>query len=400
MAKPGAEPAVGKARRRPRDRLRALPFGRIALGVTTVIIMAALARIALFDDPSGGRPFAISTIEIKSPDGVSNDTDPLAEKPAGEPKAAHAAETPGEKPPAAAAGHTASDESPAVDTAHAEEHGTAESPKHAEAEQPFADLVEETRFGPIPRVGANGGTPFRAFRRPAPVPPPEGAQVALLVRGLGMDLDRALDVVSALPPDVSLAFKSYAPTLDQSAGAARAAGHETFLEVPFEPFDYPDNDPGPDTLLMGQPPRDNLDRLYHVMSRMEGYVGVHNDLGARFTGSAPDFSPVIEELNARGLSYIDDGSSSRSIAEQLASARRMPFIAADLLIDAAPSRDTIIAALDTLEQKAKSKGQALGMLSGLPISVNIIAEWIASLPAKGITLVPVSALMKDQNAQP
>ena len=32
-----------------------------------------------------------------------------------------------------------------------------------------------------------------------------------------------------------------------TTGAARAAGHELFLEVPLEPFDYPDNDPGPQT---------------------------------------------------------------------------------------------------------------------------------------------------------
>ena len=30
---------------------------------------------------------------------------------------------------------------------------------------------------------------------------------------------------------------------------AREAGHEVLLEVPMEPFDYPDNDPGPQTLL-------------------------------------------------------------------------------------------------------------------------------------------------------
>ena len=53
-----------------------------------------------------------------------------------------------------------------------------------------------------------------------------------------------------------------ASTLDRTTGAARAAGHELFLEVPLEPFDYPDNDPGPETLLTGQPPRANLDKLY------------------------------------------------------------------------------------------------------------------------------------------
>ena len=151
---------------------------------------------------------------------------------------------------------------------------------------------------------------------------------------------------------------------------------------------------------MGQPPRDNIDRLLKVMSSFQGYAGMINRMGARFTASAPDFGPVIEELSGRGLGYLDDGSSSRSLAEQLATARRMPFARIDAVIDAEPSRREILAALAGLEARAKSKGQAIGMLSGLPISVTLVSEWLKSLPEKGITLVPVSMLMKERNAKP
>ena len=34
---------------------------------------------------------------------------------------------------------------------------------------------------------------------------------------------------------------------------ARARGHEALLQAPMEPFDYPQNNPGPHTLLTGAP---------------------------------------------------------------------------------------------------------------------------------------------------
>ena len=57
---------------------------------------------------------------------------------------------------------------------------------------------------------------------------------------------------------------------------ARSGGHEVLLQIPMEPFDYPDNDPGPQTLLVSLKPEQNIDRLHWLMSRFQGYVGVTN----------------------------------------------------------------------------------------------------------------------------
>ena len=66
---------------------------------------------------------------------------------------------------------------------------------------------------------------------------------------------------------------------------ARGEGHEILLQVPMEPFDYPDNDPGPQTLLSSLSGEQNVDRMQWLMSRFQGYVGVTNHMGARFTAS-------------------------------------------------------------------------------------------------------------------
>ncbi|MNL43377.1 Divergent polysaccharide deacetylase [compost metagenome] len=166
------------------------------------------------------------------------------------------------------------------------------------------------------------------------------------------------------------------------------------LEVPLEPFDYPQNDPGPHTMLTGETPRDNLEKLFWLMARFGGYFGVINNMGARFTASAVDMAPIMEEFGARGLGYLDDGSSNRSVAAQLASANRVPFGRAGAMIDANPARASILSALASLETEAIESGSAIGIVSALPISVQTVSDWARELDAKGIALVPVSALMK------
>ncbi len=112
--------------------------------------------------------------------------------------------------------------------------------------------------------------------------------------------------------------------VEQLAARARNEGHELLLQVPMEPFDYPANDPGPQTLLTSLDAGQNIDRLHRLMSRFQGYVGISNYLGARFTASEPALAPVLRETAKRGLIYLDDGTSSRSLAGQIAGANHLP----------------------------------------------------------------------------
>jgi polysaccharide deacetylase 2 family uncharacterized protein YibQ len=158
-----------------------------------------------------------------------------------------------------------------------------------------------------------------------------------------------------------------------------------------EPFDYPDNDPGPQTLLTSLDPGQNVDRLQWLMSRFQGYVGIANAMGARFTASETSLAPVLQETAKRGLLYLDDGSSQRSVAGQIAGAHNLPFAKADLVIDAVPTPGDVDRALARLEAIARERGVAVGMASALPVSIERIAKWAKAAESRGVLLVPISA---------
>ena len=147
------------------------------------------------------------------------------------------------------------------------------------------------------------------------------------------------------------------------------------LQVPMEPFDYPDNDPGPQTLLMSLSAEQNIDRLHWLMSRFQGYVGITNYMGARFTATEQALAPVLKETGKRGLIYFDDGSSPRSLAGQIAGANNLPFAKAEIVLDAVPTPAHIDRALTRLEAMARERGVAVGVASAVPASIERIAQW-------------------------
>ena len=356
---------------------RGWPVARIAFGAIALLLAGVTARIVLVDEPLGGRPVAEVAIN-----NTRNDNAVAVGNSADVPQATIVAdpETPVEALP------PADDQPP--------EAATGALPN---ADGLVPDLMEQTEFGPIPRMSGTGQTPFSAYSRASETPATAAGKplIAIVVTGLGLNPSGTVAAMDKLPDDITLAFAPYGKALERTVATARSQGHEVFLEVPLEPFDYPDNDPGPDTLLTGQAPRDNLNKLFNVMSKFGGYVGLINNMGARFTASGADFGPMMEELGARGLGYLDDGSSNRSLAPQLAKANRVPFSRADLMLDANPARAPILEQLAALEAKAREKGSAIGVVSALPVSVETIAEWATGLEDKGILIVPASALMKD-----
>jgi uncharacterized protein len=114
-------------------------------------------------------------------------------------------------------------------------------------------------------------------------------------------------------------------------------------------------------------------------------------MGGRFTASEQAMGPVLRDVAKRGLLYMDDSSSPRSLASQIAGANNLAFAKADLIIDQVPTPSDIDRALGRLEAAAKARGVAVGMAGALPMSIERIARWAKDAESRGILLIPVSA---------
>ena len=374
-------------RRRRRYRL---PFtGTQAIAVLLGLFLVTFVGFAVFNDnPLGGEPIARVAIRQPTQDkAAATVPDASGHEAKSAPKQAKA----GEKTVTIIDGSSGTRQSVVIAGDAADQAGSdAVSGMMAGID---TRLLEKSRHGMIPAI-ADGVKPFNAYA--ADADRAKAARmpiVAIVVAGLGVGAAKTTDAIMKLPPAVTLAFTPYGADPGKLAERARAQHHEILLQVPMEPFDYPDNDPGPQTLLTTLTPEQNIDRLYWHLSRFQGYAGIANFMGSRFVVSDAVMQPILREAAKRGLGYLDDGAAPRSVAATLAAGQAVPFAKADISIDAVPTAVEIDRALAKLETLAKERGMAVGIASALPISIERIGVWTKALESRGIMLVPLTTAM-------
>jgi polysaccharide deacetylase 2 family uncharacterized protein YibQ len=266
------------------------------------------------------------------------------------------------------------------------------APQSALLEQ---DPADSTHF--LPRVSADGRAPRIAYAAHVPAAPVGMKRVGLIVAGFGLDGPASQSALRTLPAAVTLAVSPYQVPSDALLAAARKAGHEYWLSVPMEPDTGPLNDEGDHALLTSASPADNLARLDWVLSRAQGYAGATDLLvgslrGRRFTSDRELAPPVLSVLERRGLAYAGAepaGAPQPGLWTQ-------PI---DVLVDRDESGDAVAARLADLVALAQKNGAALGAVGVIrPVAVALIEAWAKTLTAKGVALVPVSALMEPPQA--
>ncbi|MBX4873012.1 divergent polysaccharide deacetylase family protein [Rhizobium bangladeshense] len=261
------------------------------------------------------------------------------------------------------------------------------------AAQPNETLLEETAFGRLPIVGPDGRRPMDQYARPSSQA--RGIRIAIVVSGLGLSQTGTQRAIAELPEEITLAFAASGNSLQRWMQEARRGGHEILLQVPLEPFDYPANDPGPETLLTSKPVARNIENLHKAMGEITNYTGIMNYLGGRFLSDPAAMEPVMRDIRKRGLLFLDDGTSAQSKTAAVAKGTELPYAIADLQLDGQLDVNAILKKLDELERVARKNGQAIGIASAFDESIDAIAKWSEEASMRGIEIVGVAALSND-----
>ncbi|MBR0833164.1 divergent polysaccharide deacetylase family protein [Bradyrhizobium manausense] len=399
---------LGQDKPRRKRRLR-LPFTAIQLlAVMLGLFLVAFAGFAIFNkDPLGGEP--MTRIAIRDPKTADKATDAKPAAGHGEEHAQESKAAAKEAPKEAASGEhktvtmidgsTGARHDVVIGAGDAADKGESASTPPPVMAGIDPKLLEKSRYGMIPAVSGDL-KPFNVYAAEADrAKAAKMPVVAVVIGGLGVGAAKTTDAIMKLPGAVTLAFTPYGADPGKLAERARAQRHEIFLQIPMEPYDFPDNDPGPQTLLTSLTADQNTDRLYWHLSRMQGYAGITNFMGARFVATEPAMQPIIREASKRGLGFFDDGSSPRSIAPQAAASLAVPFGKGDIALDAVPTPTEIDRALNKLESMARERGVAVGTASALPVSIERVGAWIKTLSDRGILLVPLTtAMLKSKSS--
>ena len=260
------------------------------------------------------------------------------------------------------------------------------------AHLPEDSALEETAAGLLPVRAADGRRPMDIYARPWSGA--GGKRIALVIGGLGLSQTGTQRTIEKLPPEITLAFAPSGNSLERWMREARKQGHELLVQVPMEPFGYPQIDPGPQTLRLASSAETNLENLHWAMSRLTNYTGIMNYMGGRFAGDEAAMAPVLGDLAMRGLLFFNDGTAGGPRLSETVRGKGVPYVEGNVVIDTSRNRGDILAQLTALEALAERDGQAVGSGSALELTVDTVAEWANEAKKRGFEIVGISALAR------
>jgi len=241
-----------------------------------------------------------------------------------------------------------------------------------------------------------GYEPRRLRLRAQPVSlsdaPPNGTRVAVIVNQLEAQRE-VLEALRDLGRPVTVALLPGSTSTAVARGAARS-GMEVLLDLPMEPYGYPQLDPGPGTLLMSMSQEEIRRAVARQLDSLPGVAGVTNYMGSKLTEDRARIHTVLEVLAARHLFLVDAFTSNLSIAYD--EAKRVGVRAArrQMLIDVTRGESGERAGWDEVAGWAERRGEVIVLAPAQPSTARLLREYIGRWEARGLRLVPVSELAR------
>lgn len=220
-------------------------------------------------------------------------------------------------------------------------------------------------------------------------------RIAIIVSGLGLSQAATNAAIKQLPASVNLSFSPYTRQLENWVALSRSFNHETLIDLPLEPIDYPQNDPGPRTLISATDIQTNIENLNWITGRSDGIIGLTAFMGDRFVTSTSQMGALFTALRAKGLAFLDNGLTSRSLTPSLAPTHQVPYAIASSVIDNTQlSRVVIDSKLAQIERLAIKNGSVVALGRPYPVTLERLSNWANELAERGLQLVPLSAVLE------
>ena len=267
-------------------------------------------------------------------------------------------------------------------------------PRYKETEQPVATIEEKPRARP--QIAAAAVSPQVTWKRNAvPFGDLNGKPlVAIVIDDVGIDRPRSRRAWE-LPGPLTMSFLPYAKDLRDQAKAAHARGQELMLHLPMEPMGRAD--PGPGALLVSLDDAELKQRATTALDSFDGYVGVNNHMGSRFTANKPDMETVLRLFKARGLMFLDSRTTAQTVGEQTAQELGVPTMPRNVFLDDDESPEAIRRKLAETEAIARRQGFVVAIGHPHEATLQALAEWLPGLVAKGLVLAPATAVLRKRN---
>jgi polysaccharide deacetylase 2 family uncharacterized protein YibQ len=228
----------------------------------------------------------------------------------------------------------------------------------------------------------------------APSPGRAGAlRIAVIVDDLGARRD-VFDGLREIRRPLTVAVLPGLPLSEWTAREATQSGMEVLLDLPMEPYRYPEVDPGPGALLMAMTSQELQTQMGAHLASVPGAVGVTNHMGSRMTEDRARMRTVLDVMAGRRLFLVDGLTSNLSVAYDEAKAQGLRAGRRQVTVDHVAGEAGDRVRWDEVAWWAEKRGEVIVIAHGHPLTGRLLREYVPRWEARGMRLVPVSQLAR------
>ena len=256
-------------------------------------------------------------------------------------------------------------------------------------------LLETIGEFTLPRPNSEGDSFFKTYTRP--VGEVSGARLSILLEPIPDDGPKTLEALSVLPNALGLLISPYSSALAQYQDFMLMRRQELWVSMPVEQNAEAAQqiDPGPRALMARQSLQNNLANLHWCLSRAKAYTGVAFASGPSFAYAKPVMASLLRDMAKRGVALIDLSPSGLDYLKINAAEVDLPFAHVSLPTPSIDTAEGFEDHLALIESAALSNESVMVRLPFYPSLEKPLRQWLESLSAKNIALVPPSSFFKS-----
>jgi polysaccharide deacetylase 2 family uncharacterized protein YibQ len=134
--------------------------------------------------------------------------------------------------------------------------------------------------------------------------------------------------------------------------------------------------------------------VHSAINNIPHVVGVNNHMGSKATANLKTMTWIMQELSVRGMSFIDSRTTTRTVAEKAARSQGVPTNRRHVFLDNERRPEAIRSQLDEAVYRCRLDGEAIAIGHLDPVTVQVLAEELPGLAARGADLVKPSDLVR------
>ena len=266
------------------------------------------------------------------------------------------------------------------------------------------DLIENLNNMYLPKIAKDSKKAWVEYSKNVEIQP-NFKQVALIIKGLGLDKLSLEKIAKGLDSEISFSISPYAQHTKESIISARLAGHETYVDGLLSSRDFMVNDNGPLSMSITIDKEEALLRLRKTLNTQAPIGGIIVNDGFAGEDNKEMLISLMTEVKNRGLLLID--ATNDDFIDKI-KIKGLPRRKADIVIDSNLSKEALQKAFAEAEETAFNKGSVVIVIPAKPVAIIEAYKWIKTFSPqvayeeaknmelrKPFALVPVSNVVME-----